>query len=137
MHPRYLDSKGLVALWREALLAQRALQGGARGYGSHPQLERFKAHPSPAAMIAAYLLGVWREAESRGYGFDRNKVVATALVGQVEETDGQLKCEWAHLLAKLEARAPERWEQLRLIEVPEAHPLFTIVPGERRAWERS
>lgn len=27
LHPKYLDTKGLVALWREALLAQKVLQG--------------------------------------------------------------------------------------------------------------
>ena len=27
LHPEYLDSRGLVALWREALLAQAVLRG--------------------------------------------------------------------------------------------------------------
>jgi hypothetical protein len=36
LHPKYLDPRGLVALWREALLAQKVLQGGTRGYRSHP-----------------------------------------------------------------------------------------------------
>lgn len=30
---RYLDAKGLVALWREALLAQKVLAGETRGAG--------------------------------------------------------------------------------------------------------
>jgi hypothetical protein len=29
LHPEYLDANGLVALWREALLAQAFLQGKA------------------------------------------------------------------------------------------------------------
>jgi hypothetical protein len=27
IHPKYLDATGLVALWREALLAQKVLKG--------------------------------------------------------------------------------------------------------------
>jgi hypothetical protein len=42
LHPRYLDARGLVALWREALLAQKVLQGATRGYRHHPQLARFR-----------------------------------------------------------------------------------------------
>ena len=30
MHPSLLDAKGLVALWREALLAQKVLQGNKK-----------------------------------------------------------------------------------------------------------
>jgi hypothetical protein len=44
IHPRYLDSQGLVALWREALLARAVLRGETRGYRHHPQLIRFRAH---------------------------------------------------------------------------------------------
>lgn len=38
LHPQYLDAKGLVALWREGLLAQAVLAGQTRGYKRHPQL---------------------------------------------------------------------------------------------------
>jgi hypothetical protein len=38
LHPQYLDPQGLVALWREALLAQAVLRGKTRGYKHHPQL---------------------------------------------------------------------------------------------------
>ncbi|HKX52383.1 MAG TPA: pyrimidine dimer DNA glycosylase/endonuclease V [Nitrosospira sp.] len=34
LHPRYLDTKGLVAAWREALLAQKVLSGLTSGYTS-------------------------------------------------------------------------------------------------------
>jgi hypothetical protein len=43
LHPRYLDRVGLVALWREALLAQAVLAGRTRGYTRHPQLARSAA----------------------------------------------------------------------------------------------
>ena len=32
LHPRCLDAKGLVALWREGLLAQEVLRGKTRDY---------------------------------------------------------------------------------------------------------
>jgi len=41
LHPKYLDTKGLVALWRDALLARHVLQGKTTGYKNHPQLNRF------------------------------------------------------------------------------------------------
>ncbi len=47
LHPSYLDAKGLVALWREGLLAQAVLSGQTHGYKNHPQLERFKSQPHP------------------------------------------------------------------------------------------
>ena len=65
IHPRYLDSQGLVALWREALLARAVLRGQTRGYRHHPQLERFRAHASPRAAISVYLSAVLREANRR------------------------------------------------------------------------
>ncbi len=32
IHPKYLDVKGFVGLWREALLAQRVLRGETNVY---------------------------------------------------------------------------------------------------------
>ena len=47
LHPRYLDAKGLVRLWREGLLARKVLQGATKGYQHHPQLQRFRAGETP------------------------------------------------------------------------------------------
>ena len=58
LHPQYLDARGLVALWREALLAQSVLRGATRGYRQHPQLVRFRRRPSPTGAIAEYLRAV-------------------------------------------------------------------------------
>ncbi len=49
LHPSHLDSRGLVALWREALLAQKVLRGLTRGYKHHPQLARFRSPKDYAA----------------------------------------------------------------------------------------
>jgi len=137
LHPKYLDSRGLVALWREALLAQKVLQGATKGYTAHPQLIRFKAHPEPLAAIGSYLAAVHDEALARGYRFDRAKIVTTGPADRIAETEGQLQLEWLHLLAKLDARAPEQRRSLRAIERPDPHPLFRIVPGVARPWERA
>ncbi|HSN68982.1 MAG TPA: pyrimidine dimer DNA glycosylase/endonuclease V [Thermoanaerobaculia bacterium] len=137
VHPKYLDAKGLVAAWRESLLAQKVLRGETRGYRNHPQLDRFRAHSDPLAMAAAFLRPLHAEALARGYRFDQSKIAAATGCGAVAETEGQLLFEWGHLLAKLAVRAPERWRDLRSIERPDPHPLFTIVPGEKRDWEKA
>ena len=79
LHPKYLDSIGLVALWRESLLAQKVLQGNTKGYRNHPQIFRFRDHPRPVVAIANYLIAVWKESVRRGYKFDKGKITATEL----------------------------------------------------------
>ena len=136
IHPRYLDAKGLVAAWREALLAQKVLAGGTRGYTQHPQLARFRAQAQPVPAVAAFLAGLADEADARGYHFDASKIVRPVFKGQIEETRGQLLYEWEHLRAKLRARSPEISHRHRTVKMPDAHPLFRIVPGDVREWER-
>src|SRR5215472_8391142 len=135
VHPRYLDSKGLVAAWREALLAQKVLKGATRGYRHHPQLARFQAQDDPVAVVATFLAGIAEEARHRGYRFDTSKISKRRFRAQLAETDGQLLYEWRHLLAKLRARAPQLHRQFRDIATPEPHPLFRIVSGKVREWE--
>ena len=136
LHPRYLDAKGLVAAWREALLAQKVLEGATRGYKHHPQLTRFRAHERPLQAMAAFLAGLAAEAQTRGYHFDTSKIAHRKLRSQLDETSGQLLHEWQHLRTKLRSRAPEIYHQFRRVAMPEAHPLFRIVPGAIRDWER-
>ena len=136
LHPQYLDAKGLLALWREALLAQAVLLGRTRGYRHHPQLVRFTAMPLPQAAVASYLAAVHEEGLRRGYQFDGEKIGPGRFPGRIEETKGQLLYEWSHLRKKLEARDPARHARFQHIEVPEAHPLFRIVAGAIRDWER-
>jgi hypothetical protein len=136
VHPRYLDSKGLVAAWREALLAQKVLAGATRGYRHHPQLARFQAQHDPPAAIATFLAGLLDEARSRGYRFDATRISRRRFSGQIPETRGQLLYEWGHLKARLRKRAPQVGRQFRSIALPEPHPLFRIVPGTVRDWEK-
>ncbi len=136
LHPQYLDSKGLVALWREGLLARAVLAGQTQGYRHHPQLERFRAAADPLAAIEAYLWEVVAEAERRGYRFDRSKLAPQRNVPPLPVTEGQLAYEWEHLLAKLAVRDPVRWQALQG-QRPRPHPLFVVVPGDVAPWERT
>ena len=136
LHPKYLDPRGLVALWRETLLAQAVLRGETRGYRDHPQLHRFKAQSAPLAALSLYLTAIHAEAQARGYSFDRSKIVSVRQRVIVPVTSGQLTYEWAHLMAKLKARNPALHGQWREIEMPEPHPLFQVCAGDVESWER-
>ena len=135
LHPQYLDAKGLVAAWREGLLAQKVLAGATKGYRHHPQLIRFQAHAEPAAAIATFLAALADEAVQRGYHFDATKIPARRTADLIVETRGQLLYEWGHLRAKLRVRSPEVYRRIRSVKSPDTHSLFKIVPGEIRAWE--
>lgn len=136
LHPRYLDPQGLVALWRETLLAQAVLHGLTKGYTNHPQLLRFKAHAQPLDAIASYLHAVHAQATERGYQFDARKILGARTAAPMSVTTGQLAYEWQHLLAKLQQRNPplyERWHS----EAPIAlHPLFCLEDGDVADWEK-
>ena len=135
LHPKYLDSRGLVALWREALLAQAVLGGKTSGYTRHPQLIRFREHASPLESIGCYLHEIYAEASRRGYRFDITKIQSVGYVNCIETTDGQLNYEWDHLKAKLHIRSPVWLSSLESLSRTEAHPLFRIVSGPVADWE--
>jgi hypothetical protein len=136
LHPKYLDAKGLVALWREALLAQKVLRGATKGYKHHPQLRRFSKCTNPPAAIASYLTVVQEEAVRRGYKFDAAKIGKHRLRSKLKETRGQLLYEWLHLKRKLKRRDPRRYRLLLSVRNPVPHSLFCLVPGKVRGWEK-
>ena len=133
----YLDSQGLVALWREALLARAVLRGDTRGYTRHPQLDRFKAHPQPRLAINAYLAAVHDEATGRGYVFDRSKLGPVRAIDPVPVSTGQVAHEWQHLQQKLAARSPSLRAQWSEVTMPRCHPLFRRHRGLVASWERA
>ncbi|HOX42423.1 MAG TPA: pyrimidine dimer DNA glycosylase/endonuclease V [Myxococcota bacterium] len=136
LHPRHLDARGLVALWREGLLARAVLAGRTRGYRHHPQLERFRARRDPIAALDCYLSRVLDEARARGYRFDGAKIRPRRCRHRaLTVAAGQLAHEWSHLLAKLEARDRPRWAAERRRR-PGPHPCFRVVPGPVAVWER-
>jgi hypothetical protein len=136
LHPQYLDPQGLVALWRETLLARAVLNGDTHGYRNHPQLERFKAHALPLAAIDVYLAAVHEESLARGYSFDRRKIGAVQKVDLIPVTSGQVMYEWQHLLEKMSNRNPALYEKWQNIEKPKCHPLFRVKAGGVESWEK-
>jgi Pyrimidine dimer DNA glycosylase len=135
LHPSYLDARGLVALWREALLAQAVLRGRTRGYKRHPQLRRFTESSAPRAAMAAYLRAVLAEAVRRGYRFDAHKIGRSRRVETLRVTRGQLQFELKHLTRKLQIRAPAWLAKLPALAAPRPHPMFEVVHGGIAAWE--
>lgn len=137
LHPGYLDRQGLVACWRESLLAQKVLAGKTVGYTRHPQLARFRVLDDPLAGIGAYLQGLADEAGLRGYRFDVSRIARPDRVLTLTVTRGQLDVEAAHLLAKLKERSPERVAGFPKPADLLPHPLFTVAPGPVADWERA
>jgi hypothetical protein len=136
VHPKYLDARGLVALWREALLAQAVLRGRTSGYVHHPQLQRFRAQASPIGAIADYLRAVHAEADRRGYAFAEQKISRKRGSEVISVTRGQLMYEWGHLMSKLAIRDPELHRRLATVSRPQSHPLFRILAGDVETWEK-
>ncbi len=137
LNPEYLDARGLVAAWREALLAQAVLRGRTLGYRTHPQLVRFRDSRSPVASIGCYLTGLHDEASRRGYRFDRRRIARPGRRTRLRATVGQLAYEWEHLRAKLAVRDPAWLAGLPLVARPAAHRIFRVVPGQVERWEKA
>jgi hypothetical protein len=127
---------GLVALWREGLLAQKVLLGQTKGYKFHPQLARFRSCPDPVLCIGSYLSEVQIEAERRGYRFDASKISVSGDCEKINVQRGQVDFEWEHLLGKLKARSPEIYAKNKELIRPAIHPLFKVIPGSIENWER-
>ena len=137
LHPKYLDSKGLVALWREALLARAVLRGHTRGYRHHPQLLRFRMTSKPVGYLNWYLAAIYDEAVRRGYHFDKAKLGRAFTGPPLRESRGQFAYEWTHLRRKLRRRNPTWLHSLGPVHRPQAHPLFRLVAGPVAEWERT
>ncbi len=136
LHPQYLDSKGLVALWREGLLARKVLRGLTKGYKHHPQLIRFKAQRNSLWAIDRYLMGVFIESTKRGYAFDRKKIGKKFSRKRINVARGQLQYELEHLRKKLKKRDRKKFVALQNISLPRAHSLFNVVSGKVEKWEK-
>lgn len=136
LHPKYLDTQGLTALWREGLLAQAVLRGRTRGYRAHPQLERFRDSGRPLGLIAAYLHAVLEEARRRGYHYDASRIVGRRAEGQIAVPRGQVQWEWDHLRRKLRSRSPGVHQRWVGVVTPQVHPVFRLGSGGLASWER-
>ena len=125
IHPKYLDSRGLVALWRESLLAQKVLEGKTKGYRNHPQLGRFKSHKKPLSAIGFYIIHIYKESKKRNYRFDENKILKkTKRIKKIEVSRKDVVSEFEHLKGKLKERDADRYKELERIKRIDLHPLF-------------
>jgi hypothetical protein len=140
LHPHYLDSKGLGAVWREGLLAQAILLGKTKGWKNHPQLTRFKNHVNPLSAICFYLHRIYDEAITRGYRYQQNKIHKNLQkVNYIPVTRGQLLYESLLLLERLQQRSPNHYEVVLKLTANDPylfpHPLFLVIDGDVELWE--
>jgi hypothetical protein len=148
LHPSYLDSKGLLACWREALLAKKVLQNKTNAYKHHPQLIRFKQQSDKINCIKSYLYELYKEAKCRNYNFDFDKICnrnnANFFKTNMTITDKQLEYEMKHLQKKLMKRDLKQYTA-NLYNVydknmnPEnlnANQIFKVIEGEIEDWEK-
>jgi len=137
LSPQYLDRQGLLAVWREALLAKKVLEGNTKGYKNHSQLERFKKQENPLDYINAFLKGIYEEAQSRAYKFEKTKIgLLKKDLKKIKVSTGQIKYEFEHLLKKLEQRDKVRFEEFKDKLNLEVHSLFQVEEGKVECWEK-
>lgn len=87
--------------------------------------------------MGRYLLAVWKEADQRGYSFDKKKAKnALKKVAAITVTLGQTKYEWKHLRKKLKKREPQKLKLYSKTHSPKLHPSFRKVPGPIAPWEK-
>jgi len=137
IHPKYLDNIGLIALWRESLLAKSVLENKTQGYKNHSQLIRFKNCKKPQSAINQYLQYILEEAETRKYNFNKTKINnKLKYIEKIKITNKQLEYEFSHLLKKLKIRNPNKYKELQKIKKIECNPIFTIIKGDIANWEK-
>jgi hypothetical protein len=137
LHPKYLDPQGLVAVWREGLLALAVLEGKTKGYVHHPQLNRFRKTKDTIESIKMYLWHICQESIGRGYHFNAAKILNIQPVEQLTVTTGQLEYELKHLKSKLKTRTPAMFKKFKNLQIPDPHPIFKSIIGTVEAWEKA
>ncbi|MDQ6757980.1 MAG: pyrimidine dimer DNA glycosylase/endonuclease V [Bacteroidota bacterium] len=132
LHPSLMDTKGLVALWRESLLAKNVLENKTKGYRNHPQLLRFKILNNPVDAINYYLSEIHKESIKRNYNFDKTKIDWNFKKQKIVVTTGQIEYELQHLKNKISKRSVGHTiDGIKKIH----HPIFRIVSGKIESWE--
>lgn len=142
LSPSLLDSKGLVACWRESLLALNVLQGKTVGYKNHPQLDRFKKQRNPVQSICNYLHIICDEADKRGYKFNRNKIPLKYIEESIPVTIGQILYEYKFLGEKVlnrtgvwEGKRINKFERHRAAMITNLY-IFYVTDGDIEYWEK-
>jgi len=135
IHPKYLDAKGLVACWREGLLAKKVLENRTKGYKNHPQLIRFRNFENPLEAINQFLDGILKESKQRGYNFDDSKIETIGALVKIPVNEEQVKYEFSHLKKKLRKRDKAKYKEIAKVSSIEINPVFNRVPGGIESWE--
>lgn len=137
LSPKYLDRQGLLAVWREGLLAKKVLEGKTNGYKNHPQLDRFKNSEDTLVYIDSYLFGIYQEAKKRGYKFSAQKIESLKiLTRKIKVNSGQVEYEFIHLMNKLKVRDAGKYEEFKDLRILETHGLFEVIEGDVEDWEK-
>lgn len=138
IHPKYLDQKGLVAAWREGLLAKKVLEGKTKGYKNHPQLKRFLECDWSIIAINQYLSEIYNEAEKRGYKFNKDKIeiVCNEIDSKIRVTRKQIQYEYELLKIKIMKRDEKKYQTIKNIEEVEISDIFEVEEGEVEIWEK-
>jgi len=137
LSPEYLDRQGLLAVWREGLLAKKVLEGKTKGYKNHPQLIRFKGFKKPKEAINSYLYFVFLESQKRGYVFDKTKIKKIELKKIIKVNSGQLEFELEHLLKKIKKRDVVKFLEVKKLKGRiKTNPIFRITKGKIESWEK-
>jgi hypothetical protein len=138
LHPKYLDTKGLVAVWREGLLGKKVLEGKTVGYRNHPQLIRFRKYGHPIEALNIYLKEIYNEAIRRGFNFDKSKIKLRKNDKNdlIAVTRGQIKYEFELLKQKLKKRDEKQYFEIKDEVNIQINIAFKVVDGEIEQWER-
>jgi hypothetical protein len=137
--PEYLDTKGLLGVWREGLLAKAVLEGKTKGYKNHPQLIRFRNYSNPIIAINSFLYFVAQEAFRRGYKFNSSLIdTSEVLINIISVTKGQVEYEFNHLCNKLYKRDYNMWTNICKNQTHQVklNPIFYTIEGDIEFWEK-
>jgi hypothetical protein len=97
--PKVSSQHGEKRCWRK-----RYYPGWPAAIGIISSLSGFARIPSRCKQWEAFLAGLVEEAGRRSYDFDVTKILEPGTVKQIEETEGPLLYELAHLREKLHRR---------------------------------
>ena len=89
--------------------------------------------------IRRYLLEVYKEAQARGYAFDRSKIgsLDKRLNKKIEVRAGQVRYEYKLLQQKIMRRDTERFLRLPEEKALGVNAVFKVVEGGIEAWEKT
>ena len=134
----WLDPIGLVALWRESLLAKAVLEGKTIGYKNHPQLFRFKSYSRPLNAINTYMLYVKLEGDKRGFRFNSSKIDSDLVDKDIKiaVSQRQLDYELQLLKKKLALRSKNKLTAGFNNERGQPNELFVSYKGPIEPWEK-